>query len=102
MRGLQRLDQHVVDEGLRRAPRELAVERHDTSSVDADAREQLGLALERGEQPRRRSGATTDCGCGSNVRTVSAPLDDLAVAEVDPVEGAHRHPAGAVRRRAAG
>ena len=33
-------------------------------------------------------GATTDTGCGSNVSTLSAPRDHLAVAEVHAVEGA--------------
>ncbi len=35
-------------------------------------------------------GATTDTGCGSNVSTLSAPGDHLAVAEVHAVERADR------------
>ena len=73
VRGPERLDEHVVEELLRAALGELAVERDDDQLLDAEPGDELGLALERRQQPRRRPGATTDGGCGSKVRTVSAP-----------------------------
>ncbi len=49
-------------------------------------------------------GATTETGCGSNVSTLSAPVDHLAVAEVHAVEGADGDAARSrgARRRAGG
>ena len=56
VRGLEHLDEHVVDEVLGRARGERAVERDDHELLDAEAGDELGLALDRRQQPRRRAG----------------------------------------------
>ena len=51
--GLQRPDEDVVDEALRAARGELLVERDDDELLHAELADELGLALERGQQARR-------------------------------------------------
>ncbi len=68
----------------------LAVERDHHQLVDAQARDQVALDRERAISLGAASGWITASGCGSKVSTVSRAADDLAVAEVDAVEGADR------------
>src|SRR3954469_2747646 len=89
------LDEHVVEEVLRAALAELAVERDDDDLLHAQSGHQLGLAVERGQQ--LRSGGRLDD--RDRVRLERqhgvAAVDDPPVAEVDAVERADRHAAGA-------
>jgi hypothetical protein len=94
VRGAEGADEHVVDEVLGRHRRELAVERDDHELLDAEAGDELGLALDRRQQARR---AARDDRLRVRVERQHGvgAADDRAVAEVDAVEGADGHPARA-------
>ena len=61
--------------------------------------DQLGLGVEAGEQPGRRLGPDHGQRVGLEGQHGVAAGDHLAVAEMDAVELAHRHPARAGLRR---
>nr|BFE68572.1 hypothetical protein GCM10020092_018730 [Actinoplanes digitatis] len=98
---VQRLDQHVVHEGLGAELRERRGERDDAERVDAELLDQLGLAHRLGQHGRVRAGPH-DLGRvrveGHDDRVqaeVAGPLhgvpDDRLVAAVHAVEDADRH-----------
>ena len=74
VRRAERADEHVVDELLRAARGELAVERDHDELLRRRA-SRRAAALRRRSVSRRGAapGCTTAVGCGSNVSTVSAP-----------------------------
>ena len=86
VRRAERADEHVVDELLRAARGELAVERDDDELLDAERRDELRLALQVGEQARR--GARLHDGGRMRLERQDGvgARDDLAVAEVHAVE----------------
>src|SRR3954447_10091376 len=93
--GVQRADEDVVDEALRAAPGELAVEGDDDQLLHPELLNELDLALERGQQARRASRGHHRRGMRLEGDHGVGVADDLAVAEMDPVEGAHRDAARA-------
>ena len=91
--GAQRADEDVVDEALRAAPGEVRVERDDDELLDAElARSSSALrssvVSRRGAPP----GATTAARVRLEGDDGVGAADDLAVAEVDAVEGADGDP----------
>ncbi len=91
----QRADQHLVDERLGALVGPAAVERHHDELLDAERLDQLRLAIQGGQQPRRVVGQDD----GTRVRIEGqhgvVAGDHLAVPEVDAVEGADGHATGA-------
>ena len=92
--GAERVDEHPVDELACALLGQLAIERHHDQLLDAETGDQLGFALERRQQPRRRLRSEH----GRRVRIERhhrvGALDHAAMAEVDAVERPDREPAG--------
>ena len=95
-------DEHVVDELLRPLGGERAVERDHHQLAHAEAGDQVGLDVERGQQLRRGVGRDDLARVRLEGEHGVGAADHLAVAEVDAVELADRDVArrGARRRGA--
>ena len=89
--GLKRAHEHLVHELGRRATGEGGVEGDHDQLAHAQGGDQLGLAL----GPREQLGRVARGNHGNGVRLEGehalGGVDHLPVAQVDPVEGAHRH-----------
>ena len=94
-RRLQALDQNVVDELLGALVRKAASNGITTRSSTPSLPISSALASRLVSSFGAASGRTTCSGCGSNVSTVSAAADHLAVSEVHAVELADGDPARA-------
>ena len=74
---------------------EVLVEGDDDQLLHTEGGDELGLALERGEQPGRVLRGEDDDGVGIEGEDAVGAGDDLAVAQVHPVEGSDRDAAPA-------
>ena len=84
-------DEHLVDELGRRALGEAGVERDHDQLLHAQRGDQLGLAIQRGQQLGRVLGGDHRHRVRVEREHAVGSIDHLAVAEVHPVEGAHGH-----------
>ncbi len=92
VRGLESIDQHVIDELARALVRESLVEGDQDQLPDPQAADQLRLGLEAREQLRRRFRPHHTERVGLEREHGVVAMDHLPVAEVDPVELTHRDP----------
>ena len=88
--GAEPPDQHVVDEVLRRAARERAVERDHDELAHAQPGDQVGLRVQRRDQLRRRVGRHDRARVRLERQHGVGAADHLAVAQVHAVELADR------------